>query len=642
MRISRTAVAALLAVLSMPVAWTQQTPNRAPLPGAEPLPADPVPPTAEEMTLLPDELLLVPQKPPPPERREKLPPFKLRLEPVEIEPMLPPLPPGFADSRTLSSALRVQVKGFRFKGNKIFSDKQLQKVVARFSNREVTSAELEEARQAVTLYYVERGFINSGAVLPDQDLKDGLIVLQVIEGRLTKIELEGNYWLRSWWLRHELRRSAGQPLNFNELKVGLQLLRQDPNLRQINAELMPGGQPGESILKVDVKENQPFRLGIDFSNRRPPSVGAEIFDVTASMLSLTGHSDPLVLRWGAAHATSETADHWEFGGLDNIEGSYRFPITPWHTTLEAHASKNDSAIVEETFAPLDITSKSEQFGATLRQPWHETLDTEFATSLTAERRRSESFLLDTPFSLSPGAIDGVTKVFVLRLALEFTNRSQKHVLALRSTFNFGIDAFDATRRVDQDTSGGAGFGNGGTAAGEGHRKIPDGRFFSWLGQAQYVRRLFNTDSLAVLRLNAQLATDPLLSLEQFSLGGAQSVRGYRENQLLRDNGVFASLEVRVPIWRNKEKNPILALAPFFDFGVGWDHVELLGKKPSKSAIDDRMETLASVGLGLLFTPSRRTTAQLYWGYALNQKNRVDTGNNLQDYGLHFVISFNAF
>ncbi len=70
-------------------------------------------------------------------------------------------------------------------------------------------------------------------------------------------------------------------------------------------------------------------------------------------------------------------------------------------------------------------------------------------------------------------------------------------------------------------------------------------------------------------------------------------------------------------------------------------MEFLGKRPP-GHIDDRQETLFSAGIGLLFTPSRYVSAQLYWGYGFNRNNVFEHGDNLQDYGLHFTLSVNAF
>lgn len=109
-------------------------------------------------------------------------------------------------------------------------------------------------------------------------------------------------------------------------------------------------------------------------------------------------------------------------------------------------------------------------------------------------------------------------------------RDAKRVLAARSQFSFGIDAFDATI----NNSGGA---------------IPDGYFLAWIGQCQWVQQL-SPRNLIVARIDTQLTPDLLLSLEQFSLGGVDTVRGYQQNQLVADNGLLASLEFRIPLTRN--------------------------------------------------------------------------------------------
>ena len=463
------------------------------------------------------------------------------------------------------------------------------------------------------MFYINHGYINSGATLPDQDGKGGVITFQIVEGRLIGINLAGNFWFRPWWLRNEIRRGAGRPLNFNKLKETLQLLRQNPTISRINAELRPGGVPGESILDIDIKDTQPFRFAIEFDNKRPPSVGAEIVQARFTDLNVTGHNDLLEIIYGIAHSNgADSFEDFDFSGVENISGTYVFPVTPWATTLALNASKSDTSVLQAPFTSLNINSKLEEYSGTIRQPLYHTLSNEIAVSVTAEKRRAKTFLLGQPFSLSPGAVNGVTSDFTLRFGQEFVNRSQVHVLALRSTFNVGLDAFGAT--------------NSGME--------PNAEFFYWLGQSQYIRRLWNTDNLLVLRLNAQFSTDPLFNIEQFVLGGMDTVRGYIENDILRDNGIFGSVEVRVPVWYGKEHHPILMVAPFFDIGSGWN-------VKSNEAPDTQLETLPSVGLGLIFNPGKYVFAQIYWGYAFN-RSLVPSGNNLQDYGIHFFISVNAF
>jgi hemolysin activation/secretion protein len=598
-------------VVSLTIVKAQQSePATSALPSEAEVEPTPIPGT---------EILLTPQ---PPSTEAPLPGQTLKLgPPAVVEPLLPPVNfEALGRSGRLWSFHSV-VKEFRFVGNHVFSDHTLSEVLVKYDGHVLTAEDIEQAREDLTLFYVSKGYVNSGAILPDQDGRDGIITVQLVEGRLTAVNLKGNFWFRGWWLRNEIRRGAGRPLNFNKLKERLQLLRQNATISQINAELKPGGVPGESILDVSIKDTQPFRFSLDFDNKRPPSVGAEILWADFADLNLTSHNDPLEVRYGIAHTT--TGSGFDFSGNENIDGSYTFPITPWATTLQIHGSKSDTSVIEEPFTSLNIKSQLEQYGATLRQPLYETLNNEFAVSLTADKRRSETFLLGLPFSLSPGAMNGVTSVFVLRFAQEFVNRSQSHVLAVRSTFNFGLDQFDATV---------SGF-------------KPDATFFSWLGQGQYVQRLWSTDNLLVLRLNAQFSNDPLFSLEQFVVGGSDTVRGYRENQILRDNGVFASAEVRVPVLYGKNKKPILLVAPFVDFGSGWNtesnRIQASTGGTTTMSQGHNTETLSSAGLGLIFNPSGHAHAELYWGYAFN-RDILSNGNNLQDYGIHFVVTVNAF
>jgi hemolysin activation/secretion protein len=536
------------------------------------------------------------------------------------EVALPPLTLSPSESGKLSSAVRVFVREFRFKGNTVFSDWELIRLLGDkgylgrelssewgYAGRELTSEDLEEARRTITAFYVAHGYVNSGAVLPDQDVRDGVITFQIVEGTLSEIKITGdNRRLRDGYVEGRLRLRAGAPLNINELKEGLLLLRQNPNVKQVNAELRPGTKAGESYLDVHLQEQQPFRLGLEVDNHRPPSVGAEEIVLRGADYNLTGNSDLLEFRYGIAH---NGADGFEFSGAKDESGSYTLPFTARDTTIKMFGSRSDTSVIEEPFNSLDIHSDLIRYGATLRQPIYQTSNRELALALTFERGESETFLLGQPFDFpGTGSVNGKMNTSVLRFAQEWVDRSQKQVLALRSTFNVGIDAFGVT---DDGTDRNA-------------------KFFSWLGQFQYVRRIFNTPNLIILRADGQWTDEPLLSIEQFSVGGADTVRGYRENQLVRDTGIVGSIEGRVPILFNKAGVGIVQLAPFYDFGGGWN-VE--GGTPSP-------KTISSAGIGLLLNPNKHLNAQLYWGYRFRQV--PNPHNNAQDLGLHFKVTFEAF
>jgi hemolysin activation/secretion protein len=511
------------------------------------------------------------------------------------------------ETNRLATVARLLVRGFQFEGNQAFPTEQLARVVASFTNREISTAELEEARRAVSVHYASHGFINSGAVIPDQDPTNGVVRIRIIEGRLTGVQLRGNKWLSDGYITNRVARWSAGPLNMNELREGLQMLRQNPNVTQVNAELKPGASPGESQLDLRVADKHPFRLGLQADNQRPPSVGSEQFWVLASDQNLTGHSDPLELKYGIANAGPNGL---ELSELDNLEGSYRVPITRYDTTVGLRASRLNTSLTEADFAVLHISSLTASYSAELRQPFWASANQEAALSLEFNHQRNKSWALDDEFAVSPGSDDGRMNITALRFSQEWMQRRPNSVLALRSTFSVGLDVLDST---DNDVHG-----------------DPNGSYFSWIGQGQYIQRLFKTQNQLVLRLAGQWTSERLVPLEQFSVGGFDTVRGYLENQLVRDRAVVASAEVRVPILFNKAGAGIVSLAPFFDFGGGWN----IGDSPDPT-------TLSSVGSGLLVSPSRHFSAQVYWGYRLRHIDVPDDAR-AQGVGLSFRINVEAF
>jgi hemolysin activation/secretion protein len=169
--------------------------------------------------------------------------------------------------------------------------------------------------------------------------------------------------------------------------------------------------------------------------------------------------------------------------------------------------------------------------------------------------------------------------------------------------------------------------------------VPDGHFFAWLGQFQWVRRLWDTDSQLILRSDLQVAADPLLPLEKLAIGGAATVRGYRENVFVRDNGWVSSLEFRIPIFRlplpwisQGAQDGWVQLAPFFD--AGW----------STNTDDDTPspKTIYSAGLGLRWDPSPWVHSELYWGYPFKEVEDPIAEHDLQDDGIHFALNAQIF
>ncbi|WP_254721757.1 BamA/TamA family outer membrane protein [Kovacikia minuta] len=154
----------------------------------------------------------------------------------------------------------------------------------------------------------------------------------------------------------------------------------------------------------------------------------------------------------------------------------------------------------------------------------------------------------------------------------------------------------------------------------------DGQFFAWLGQFQWVQQL-SPRALLVAQIAAQFTPDSLLSLERFSIGGINTVRGYRENQVVADNGILGSIEVRIPLTYDPR---VLQITPFFDIGKGWN---TRGEDPDPS-------TIASLGLGVRWQIGTDLTLRLDYGIRLTSMD--NPGDSLQDNGFYFSLRYQPF
>jgi hemolysin activation/secretion protein len=520
-------------------------------------------------------------------------PPRFILPPVETLPELQP-------KRT--PGLKVRVQTIRVEGSTVFSQEELAKITAPYENRELSTEDLEQLRRELTQTYINKGYINSGAVIPDQSLEDGQLTYRIIEGKLTDINIEGTTYFLPFYFQQRIARSTGPPLNIRPLKERLQLLLQDSRIQRLNSELKPGLTPGEAILNVRVEEASPFRAWAEFNNFQSPTVGAE------RGLGTIAVDNPFAI-----------GDHFQFtyGGSKGVnpllDTSYSVPLTPWDTTLQLQYRKNDFNVVSSAFKQLDIESQSQIFKISLRQPLYHTLTDEVAVTFIGEHLQNQNFIDGRGFQFTPGTTqNGKSKISALRLAQEWIHRQEIQVFAFYSRFSLGVDALNATNnRIAKHD--------------------PDSHFFAWLGQAQWARRIDPLGIQLISNLALQVANDSLFPLEQFAVGGRYSVRGYRENQLVRDNAFLFSVESRIPVLPSVMSPHVTAhFAPFIDVGRSWN-----AKIPTPDPT-----TLASIGVGLRLGFFGRAFANVYWGQQLNHVSDVPPGGNLQDHGLHVQFILN--
>ena len=559
--------------------------------------------------ILPKQTLTQLPNPIPPRNIEPLeipkeePPPKPQL-PIEQNPPETPSPPD-----TLPIPQTITVKKFEFAGNTAFSDQELAKIVAEITNRPISFAELLQVEEKIRNKYTagcnENGeqpcYINSGSFIPANQTfaKDGAIVrVQIVEGSIEQINITGLKKLNQNYVRSRLQRGISQPLEREQLLETLQILQLDPLIQNFSANLTAGTRPEKSILEIDTIEADSFAVELFTNNGRSPSVGTWRRGFRVSEDNLLGIGDRIF------------GEYTNTDGSNKIDLGYSIPLNASNTTINITGGINNTEVTEEPFDRLDIEGNSFNLEFGLRQPILRTPEQELAVGLSGSRQESKTKLGGEDFKISSGADEnGSTRISALRFYQEYTKRTLEDVFAVRSQFSVGLDVFDAT--VNDDP-------------------LPDSRFFAWRGQGQYVRRLAQ-DSLLVLRSDLQLAATNLVPLEQFSVGGLDSVRGYRQDAILTDNGFFASAEVRLPILRAEKVDGILQIAPFLDVGVGWN---------SGGDEDPEDRTFIGLGLGLQWQMGNDFSARLDYGIPLIDV--ADSDETLQENGVYFSINYSPF
>ena len=523
-------------------------------------------------------------------------------EPPQVPPTVPPQPPSPVPPTLPNAAIEVQK--IQVVGSTILSQDEINALVKPLEGRSATLEQLKQIADKITEIYLNRGYITSRAVLPPQTITAGVVQIQVIEGKLTRIEIEGTKRLDPSYIRSRIRLGARMPLSTASLEDQLRLLRVDPLFDNVEASLRAGDNEGESILIVRVSEANPFQPSFSIDNYSPPSVGSQRVGVSLRHRNITGNGDEL----GAAYYRS-------IGDSDVFDFSYRLPLNAMNGTLQLRAAPNRNSIVEPEFKSLDISGKSHLFEVSYRQPLIRTPIEEFALSTGFTYQIGRTFLAGDPtsfnFRLRPQDSNGVTTTSAIKLGQDYIRRDPQGAWAVRSQFTIGTTLFDATQYEGYEGS------------------EPDGQFFSWLGQVQRVQRL-NDKHLLILQADLQLSANGLLPSQQFVIGGGQSLRGYRQNARSGDNGLRVSIEDRITLQRDASGNPKLQLAPFLEAGTVWNVANNPNKLPNE-------RFLAGVGLGVIWEPIPRLNLRVDYAFPLVRIS--DRGDYLQDKGIYFNIIY---
>lgn len=519
------------------------------------------------------------------------------LKPLPQEPQPPVLPPPLepqpGDSSEIISVRRVEVTG-----STILKPEQIAAITRPVEGRTLTRAELINATIIpLTKLYLDQGYLTSRAELAA--IEDGVVKIRIIEGTIARVEVEGTQRLNPSYVRDRVQLGITTPLNTTKLEDQLRLLRINPLFANVEATLRRSTSASTSDLIVRVTEAPALATSLSIDNYSPPSVGSERGSAALLYRNPTGIGDQASVAYSVSTGASNIYDF-----------NYQVPLNPMDGTLALRIAPNNTRVTESPFNAFGIRGTSDLYEISYRQPIFRTFSEEFALSFGFAYQSSQTFIFDNqPFPFAQGAdANGVSSTSVFKFGQDYLRRDEFGAWLLRSQFSLGTGLFGATVNPSP---------------------IPDGRFFSWFGQFSRLQLLGSGNSL-IFQGDLQLSANPLLPAQQYILGGAQSVRGYRQNIRQGDNGYRLSVEGRFPVVKNDSGLPVFQLAPFVEGGGVWNVDNHLNQPQ-----DNRF--LASIGLGLLWEPQPSLNVRLDYGLPLIYL--PDRGNNLQDNGLYFSINY---
>ncbi|MEZ5500755.1 MAG: ShlB/FhaC/HecB family hemolysin secretion/activation protein [Steroidobacteraceae bacterium] len=497
------------------------------------------------------------------------------------------------------------VQEFRVLGNSLLSRRTIESAVYSFAGPGRTAADVQAARSALEDAYRAAGY---GAVfvdVPEQDVTQGVVRLKVTEGKLDRVRVVGAQYFSARDIKSAIpAATSGMSPHVPSLQSQLSSLNQVTRDRAVTPVMKMGRTPGTVDLDLRVVEDLPLHGSLSVNDRYTADTSRSRIGASLSYDNLLQRAHSIALQYQVSPEEPSETQVWA--------ATYALPIpdTGWLLALYAVRSDSDVAAI----GALSVLGKGRIQGvrAIRRLPGN----ARFSQSLTLGLDHKD-FLEDIRLDVSNG----------LLTPIEYWNASLLYSGALRgestnSSFDLGLGL--GPRRL-------------GTTAQEFADKRFKGRSNYWYlrSNIRHTRNLPTGFSVAG-RLSWQYAPAPLISNEQFSMGGAESVRGYLEAQEFGDYGFSASLELHSPSLLKYIGGgaKALDLFAFYDVGVTSIH-DPLPENGVRAAQTDRFD-LASVGLGLRFLGYHGLDLALDWAYPLVSADTVDAGDDR----LHFDVRYN--
>lgn len=502
------------------------------------------------------------------------------------------------DVSAQAPAAKFDLLELRVKGNTVIDKKQIERTVYRFLGPDKTIDVVETARAALERLYQSLGYQTVAVDIPEQDVKNGVVYLQVVEGTVAKLRVKDSRYFDQGVIKARVPELAeGNVPNLPKMQAQLAQLASDSQDRSVAPILRAGETPGTLEVDLKVKDELPLHGKVEVNARNTASTSR-----LRTIVSM--HYDNLWQKFHSASFMYQTAPE-NSEEVEVLVGSYVMPIFDDQKRLALYAVSSSSTSQIASAGALSIIGAGDIYGARLVMPMNGSKSYSHTATLGVDYKdfKEDLALL--------GADSLKTPISYLPFMAQYSGnmRDENSLLSFDTGINFGI----------------RGLGND-------EKEFADKRFLArpnyiYLSGGLNYRRDLPWGMSMASRAAGQISDSPLISNEQFSMGGMQSVRGYLETHVLADDGVTASLEVYSPhlapdAW---DKVDNLKALVFADAGKGW-LMDALPGSPHEFA-------LASVGAGLRVGLVKHLLGEFDFAVPILDQGIVRAGENRVDFRL---------
>jgi hemolysin activation/secretion protein len=484
-----------------------------------------------------------------------------------------------------SERQKIAIKKIQVLGIKSIEFEQVKKIISQFEERSSTLDELKKGVvDEISRLYEKKGYITTIVFIPPQKIENGFLTIQVEEGFIEEIEFEEGRYFKDRAVEPYLGATRSGVLNIRDLQRSIRRINENPDL-QVQAILRAGNEPGTMRVAIRPAEEHFFlHLTPYLDNQGRPTIGNNRLGFTITNNNTLGFGD-----------ASNASFSWNRHSWGNMS-SYEMP-------LGRHGTKAGLSYAYNHFK-FNRSTLGFSGSATLTTPSisQELLRTEKST-LTAE--------LGFGFKNAGLQVEGFEinqdRIRTLTPALNYTSSDRWGRTLMRHELGIGLDLFNATLGSSDTTS----------RPGAGSQFC---RYTTYLVRAQRLP----WQTYGIFKIMGQITRNPLVSLEQFQIGGASTVRGYKQGLLLGDSGFATSAEWHIPlrVWPLPEQIKILKnqynlrnnieLVAFADNGGVFGNGPKVNVNPLSNH-NTNNAFLGSVGAGLRVNLTRLIAARLDLG-----------------------------